>query len=88
MPPGKTFFSGTASSPFVLWEDILKKKPLRDRLTKNTNPVVYAANHHLTKRYTIIIRHFFKRGQKSVQASRNVQLEELIKKTGFTRFSH
>jgi hypothetical protein len=85
MPQNKSYFSGTASSPFVLWEDILKKKSYKDK-TRNNNPITYSVNYHLTKRYTTLVRHFFNRVQKSKRASRNVQLGDLVKETGFLRF--
>jgi hypothetical protein len=88
IPSNKSFFPGTTESAFGLWEDILKnKRSWHDKVPKNNNKAVHAPNHHLTKRYTIIVKHSFGRPLKNKLASRSVQLGDLVKETGFVRFS-
>jgi hypothetical protein len=88
VPQNKSFFSGIANSPFGIWEDILKhKRPYKYKTSRNSNNQdTPPPNEHLTKRYTIIVKHSLGRVQKSKHEARTVQLEELIKETGFVRF--
>ena len=88
IPPNKNFFPGTTNSAFGLWEDILKiKRSYKEKVPRNNNQSVYSHNHHLTKRYTIIVKHSFGRPVNNKITSRTVQLGDLVRETGFVRFS-